>query len=71
MQNYLLQLEISIDQNVITHQRVRYGFLMLIGDLGGVLGIIISFLAILVEPYSQLSFKLKRLRKMFIVNSKS
>ena len=52
-----------------TYSREIYDVLGLVGDLGGVEGIFVLILGIFVCPYSQYSFNLKALQKLYLVNS--
>jgi hypothetical protein len=47
-----------------------YNFLDILGDLGGLVDIIISFFGIVMFPISKFSFILKALEKLYLVNVK-
>jgi hypothetical protein len=51
------------------HTREAYGFLDLIGDLGGVLEVLVGFLGFFMMPLSEHSFVLKALNKMFLART--
>ena len=58
-----------IQPNKIEHQRKIYGFLSFIGDLGGVKDIIMLMFGFFVLPFSEFSFNLKAMKKLFLVRS--
>ena len=51
------------------HTREAYDVTDLIGDLGGVLEVMISFIGIFLFPISRHSFSLKILEKLFLARS--
>ena len=55
---------------MILHKRVAYGIIDLLGDLGGVLEVIVAVLGVMILPISKYSFELKVLENMFIVHTK-
>jgi MFS-type transporter involved in bile tolerance (Atg22 family) len=55
---------------MITHKRTTYDLVGLLGDMGGISGLLITLLAILVSPVSEHSFYIKAARKLFIAKSK-
>jgi hypothetical protein len=48
-----------------------YNLLDLLGDLGGVAGVIISFMALFMTPVSEISFHLAAFKKLFTVNNRT
>ena len=51
--------EIFLDSNIIYHSRLVYGILDLFGDVGGLLGILTTFIGYFVAPYNETSFLFK------------
>ena len=51
------------------HERKVYSFLELIGDLGGVLEILLLIFGIFINPISEFSFYMKAIKKMFLIRT--
>jgi hypothetical protein len=51
----------------VKHERSVYGFLAMIGDLGGVTEIIMLLFGFFMFPISEFSFNIKAMKKWFIV----
>ena len=51
------------------HQRKVYGFLGFIGDIGGVTEIVMKLFGFFVLPFSEFSFNLKAMKKLFLVRT--
>jgi hypothetical protein len=58
-----------MDDVVTMNKREVYGFLDLLGDLGGIQDIIILTLGYFIFPVSEFSYNIKALSKMFLVNT--
>ena len=58
---YLASISIELTDQVAVHERQAYGLLDLLGDIGGVLEVILSMFGIIVLPYNQLAYKLKQI----------
>jgi len=54
---------------MISHKRSTYDLVGLLGDMGGIQGILISILGILALPISAHSFNIKAARKLFMARS--
>ena len=59
-----------LDMEEVVHERTVYNFLDLLGDMGGLVDIIVSFFGIVLFPMSKFSFILKALEKLYQVSSK-
>jgi hypothetical protein len=53
----------------MNHQREVYNLLDLIGDLGGVLEVIIAFFGLFIYPISEFSFFLTALERLFLART--
>jgi hypothetical protein len=60
---------ISLSKERSVHQREIYGILDVIGDLGGVLDVIIFIFGLLLFPISEHSFIMKALQKLFLART--
>ena len=65
----VLQLNIFLDDKSTVIKREIYNALDLLGDLGGIRDIVIVILGIFLFPYSEFSYNLKALRKLFLVET--
>ena len=54
---------------MVSHKRATYDLVGLLGDMGGIQGILISLLGVLVVPVSAHSFNVKAARKLFMARS--
>lgn len=54
----------------LSHSRQRYGYISLLGDLGGVPGVIASMIGVFVYPYASQTFNAKFLSKLYHVKTK-
>lgn len=52
------------------HTREYYNLLDMLGDLGGIVEIIITFIGLFVLPVSEFGYHLKVIQKLFVINSK-
>jgi hypothetical protein len=59
-----------LDMEEVVQERTVYNFLDLLGDMGGLVDIIVSFFGIVLFPMSKFSFILKALEKLYQVSSK-
>ena len=55
-----------LSQSTISHQKSIYGFLDLIGDMGGLLDILTLFFAIFLRPYNTAIFNFTSIDKLYI-----
>ena len=58
-----------LDEDIITHERHVYGFLEVIGDLGGVLEVVLAFFSWILIPVAEHKFILKALKKLYLVKT--
>jgi hypothetical protein len=65
----VLQWNIFLDNKSTVHKREIYNFLDLLGDLGGIRDIIVASIGILLFPYSEYSYNLKVLSKMYLAET--
>ena len=65
----LYSITLFLDKNRMEHTREAYDVTDLIGDLGGVLEVMISFIGIFLFSISRHSFSLKILEKLFLARS--
>ena len=65
-----MQFSVFIDQESNIHTRKSYNLLDLIGDLGGVLEIVITLFGIFLCPVAEHSFILKALQKLYLARTK-
>lgn len=54
---------------MVQHQRKIYGFLDVLGDVGGVQAIIESFLIFLIAPFAEHAFLTNAMSKLFVAKS--
>ena len=54
--NYIAEIELTFDEQVAIHERQAYGILDILGDLGGVLEIIMGVFGILIFPYTSMAY---------------
>ena len=62
-------LYISFGQTKTSHQREVYNLFDLIGDLGGVLEVILAVLGLFILPVSEHSFVMKALSKLYLART--
>ena len=65
----LYVVELYLHSELVSHKRATYDILGLLGDMGGIQGILISLLGVLVVPISAHSFTVKAARKLFMARS--
>ena len=65
----LYEQHFTLISEEVTHKRTTYDLVGLLGDMGGIQGILISLLGILVVPISAHSFNVKAARKLFMARS--
>ena len=63
--NLVYRVKLGLSQIGSEHQRKIYGFFDLIGDLGGVLELILVLFGIVVSPIANYSFIMKAADKLF------
>ena len=61
--------EIYLMPELVAHKRSTYDLVGLLGDMGGIQGILISLLGLLVVPISAHSFNIKAARKLFMART--
>ena len=61
--------ELYLIQEEVIHKRSIYDMVGLLGDMGGIQGILISLLGLLVSPIATHSFYIKASRKLFMARS--
>jgi hypothetical protein len=54
----------------VIHERTVYNFLDLLGDMGGLVDLMISFFGLALFPISKFSFILKAMEKLYLVSLK-
>ena len=62
----IFKQEYYIQPEKVVHKRTTYDLVGLLGDMGGIQGILISILGILCFPISEHSFNIKAARKLFM-----
>ena len=62
-------MAVNLDKVRINHTRESYDITDLIGDLGGVLEVLISFIGLFLFPISEHSYGLKVLEKLFLART--
>ena len=62
--------EISLDKYTISYERSVYGILDLIGELGGVYELFFISLGWFLNPWSNVTFYLKAVEKLYYVRTK-
>jgi hypothetical protein len=65
----VLQLNVFLDDKSTVIKREIYTALDLLGDLGGIRDIVIAIIGIFLFPYSEFSYNLKALRKLYLVET--
>ena len=60
-----------LDDMVVEHSRIAYNLVILLGDLGGVSGVLIFLAGFLTEAISEQSFILKYIEKMYLAKTTS
>ena len=56
----LAEIELTLDEQEGEFERKIYGILELIGDVGGVMDIILLIFGIFIIPYAEAAFRLKQ-----------
>ena len=59
-----------LDNTKVGHFREVYTFYDLMGDLGGIQGLIVSFWGFFLFAWSEFSFNIKALQSLYLVKSK-
>ena len=65
----VFMLNFMIDESKISHSREVYNLMDLIGDLGGVLEVIIFLFGFFLFPASEFSFVIKALQKLYLART--
>jgi len=65
----VFQINFFLDDVETYHIREIYDLLGLLGDLGGIQDILIAIVGIFVFPYSEFSFNLKAMQKLYLVST--
>jgi hypothetical protein len=60
----------ELDKVGLMHERTVYGFLSMIGDLGGVIEIIMLLFGFFMFPISEFSFNVKAMKKWFLARTR-
>jgi len=60
----------ALDDTRIEHVREVYTFYNLLGDLGGIQGLIVGFWGFFLFSWSEFTFTIKALQKLYLVRSK-
>ena len=66
----IMNVSLMFSEIETKHVREVYDFFGLIGDLGGISELFVLILGIFVFRYSEFSYNLKALEKLYLVNSK-
>jgi hypothetical protein len=69
--NSLAQTWIMVDNFGYDHERKVYDVLSLLGDLGGIAGIVVSLVSSFILPVSSHSYTLKALKKLYKAGTKN
>lgn len=69
--NSIFIYSFTLSEVKIEHTREIYNLLDVIGDLGGVIDIVILLIGFFVFPYSEHNFYLKAIQKMFLARTKN
>jgi hypothetical protein len=56
---------------IVEHSRTAYNFVMLLGDLGGVSGVLIFIASFLTKAISEQVFILKYIEKMYLAKTQN
>jgi hypothetical protein len=67
--NTLILINISLNNMGVENSREAYNLLGFVGDLGGVLEIIIAVFGILVFPFEEYSFSIKAIQKLYLAQT--
>ena len=67
--NLMYNIVLILGQTGIAHKRVRYGIFDLLGDLGGVLEVIMIIFGIFLYPVSEHGFVMKAANKLFFART--
>lgn len=67
----LYVLRIGASNQGYAHVLRRYTFLRIIGDIGGVLQLMLFMVGLLVYPFTQFSFLLTAMRQMYLAKTKN
>lgn len=70
MNNPIVQIKLFLNTVIKTHSRTVYGVIDLLGDLGGVLEVIMVFTGAIFLPLSEHHFILQAAKRMFIARTK-
>lgn len=66
----LLEHNIYLNSAVVTHKRIIYDIVALLGDLGGVTEVIGLVLGIMLFPISESSYNMMSTKRMFLARTK-
>ena len=61
----MFQTVLHRDNVLVLHERSIYGFIDLLGDLGGVLEIVLLVFGLFLSPISEYSFNIKAIQKLY------
>ena len=59
-----------LSYNQLTHRRTSYNLLLLFGDIGGIGRALTFIFSLLLIGYSDFSFKMKAIEKLYIAKTK-
>jgi hypothetical protein len=65
----LFHSHIVLDQQYVAHKREIYNMFDLLGDLGGVIQVVMICGSVLIGPISYHSFVLKAIRRIYLANT--
>ena len=65
----IFHTQILLQQEGVAHQRKIYGWLDLLGDLGGVTEVVMICFGIFLFPISEHSFYMKAIKKLFLART--
>ena len=66
----IFQSQLSLSEKVYTHKRTVYGFLDLLGDIGGIADLLILMFGIFIFPYSEHSFNISAVKKLYMAQTR-
>ncbi len=61
---------IYLDSIKTIHSRQTYNLMQMLGDIGGLLSILVSIFTIILSPFIQINFKFIFFKKLYLAKSK-
>lgn len=66
----LYKIFITFDQIFTKHKRTQYNLIDILGDVGGVLELLIFIFGVVMYPWSEFSFLTKALQRLYLARTK-